>query len=206
MDNELSNILMQVAGLYMKYGIKSVTMDDVSRHLAISKKTLYQFFTDKSDLVEKVIDFAQSCQQKLIMDPVRQKLNAIEELFWVNEKILAFLKEHNPSLEYDLRKYYPRIWQKFQDNKREKMYENILKNIQKGKQEDLYRKDLDEEIITKLYLTRIENITNEGIFSLEEYSSPKFLKEVFIYHIRGIANQNGIDFLESYIKKTNNKK
>jgi TetR/AcrR family transcriptional regulator, cholesterol catabolism regulator len=203
MGDELTKLLSEVAKLYNKYGIKSITMDDVARHLGISKKTLYQHVSDKNELVEKVMDFAHECQHRLMHDDARKELNAIEELFWVNRKINAFLKEHNPSLEYDLRKYYPSLWQKFQETKRKHMYINILNNIIKGKKEGLYREDMNEEIIAKLYLTRIENITNEGIFTIEEYTSPKFFREVFAYHIRGIANEKGAKFLENNIDKLN---
>lgn len=203
MEDELTKILSEVGRLYSKYGIKSVTMEDVARHLGISKKTLYQYVVDKNELVTKTMDFALNCQQELMNDETRLGLNAIEELFWVNRKINRFIKEHNPSMEYDLKKYYPRIHQKFQVAKREGMYASILLNIQKGVKEGLYREDINAEIIAKLYLTRIENITNEGIFSIEEFTSPKLFKEIFTYHIRGMANQKGVNFLELNIDKLN---
>ena len=62
MNEDLKNILLKVRELYMKYGIKSITMDDVASEIGISKKTLYQFVTDKDELVGKFIDHEISLQ------------------------------------------------------------------------------------------------------------------------------------------------
>ncbi len=109
MDEKLKNILLRVYKLYNRFGIKSVTMDDVARELGISKKTLYQCVKDKSELVEKVVFFNTIHHRDLIYKIVAQKHNAIEELLEVNRYMNEMLKEQNPTLDYDLRKYYPEI-------------------------------------------------------------------------------------------------
>ena len=178
-------------------------MDDVARHLGISKKTLYQYVSDKTELVSKVIDFDIKCKQEKFNKTDKKKLNAIEELFMVNRHVNKMLKEQNPSREYDLKKYYPEIYARFHTIKRDRMLESLKANIQKGKKEGQYRAEIDEDIITKLHVFRIENITEAEMFSVEEYTSPRFFKEIFIYHIRGMANEKGIKFLEQNIEKLN---
>lgn len=200
MNEELKHILVKVRELYMRYGIKSITMDDVASVLSISKKTLYKYVNDKDDLVGKVVDQEIEIQQVDSTSIMSSKLNAIEELLMVSKMINHKLKEINPSTEYDLKKYYPHHFQRLVEGRRKRMYYNIAANIQKGKKEGLYREDLNEEVIAKLQVSRIESMMENEIFSIEEFTSPKFFQEIFIYHIRGIANSKGIDFLENKLK------
>lgn len=200
MNEELKQILLKVRDLYMRYGIKSITMDDVASNLGISKKTLYKHVSHKDDLVGKFVDQEINIQQHDASCILDSNLNAIEELLMVSKMINHKLKQINPSTEYDLKKYYPQHFARLLESRRERMYSNIVKNIQKGKKEDLYRKDLNDDIIAKLQVSRVESLVNNEVFSIEEFTSPKFFQEIFIYHIRGIANDKGISFLECKLK------
>jgi len=197
MNEELKKILEKVSELYIKYGIKSVTMDDVASHLSISKKTLYKYVSDKDDLVGKVIDIQIEVLRSEMDCKCNTGLNAIEELLIVSKMINYKMKNMNPGTVYDLKKYYPEHYTRLLNARREKMHSNIINNIRKGKEEGLYRNDLDENIIAKLQISRIENIIDSDFFSVEEFTSDKFFQEIFVYHIRGIANEKGIDFLEN---------
>lgn len=197
MGEGIKRILEKVHCLYAKYGIKSVTMNDVAKELGISKKTLYNCVKDKSDLVEKVLDLEFS-NRAGEMNTVREMgLNAIEELFEVNRLINMMLKRVNPSMEYDLMKYFPDLYDKISKERRQRMLQSMMKNIKKGKKEGLYRSDLDEKIISKLYVTRFENAFHDDAQTINDFTSEEFISEVFIYHIRGIANKTGIQFLEA---------
>jgi len=200
MNEELKKILEKVSELYIKYGIKSVTMDDVASHLSISKKTLYKYVSDKDDLVGKVIDIQIEALRSEMDCKCNNGLNAIEELLIVSKMINYKMKNMNPGTVYDLKKYYPEHYARLLNARREKMHSNIINNIRKGKEEGLYRNDLDENIIAKLQISRIENIIDSDFFSVEEFTSTKFFQEIFVYHIRGIANQMGIDFLENKLQ------
>ena len=201
MNKELENILEKVGELYNKYGIKSVTMDDVARELGMSKKTLYQYIENKNDLVSKVLDyhlFEKNCSFKEISE---KNLNAIEELLEVGVQIIKSIKDYNASTEYDLKKYYPELFKKLHTVRKERMFESIIKNIQKGKKEGLFRDDLDEEIITKMQTSRFLNMSSDEFFDQDEIFKPKYILELFIYHIRGIANKKGIETLEKTLEK-----
>lgn len=201
MNDELKNILEKVQTLYKKYGIKSVTMDDISRELGISKKTLYQYVKDKNELVEMVIDLELETNICLFRSVLKNDLNAIEELFEVHKLVNTLVRNQNASEEYDLKKYYPDIYKKVIKTRRERMYCNVLDNIKKGKTEGLYRENLNEEIIAKSYVMRIENAVDSEIFTPEEKNSVTLFFEMFIYHIRGIANEKGIKVLEEKLKE-----
>ena len=204
MNDELVTILTKVKSLYSKYGIKSVTMDDVSRELGISKKTLYQYVKDKTELVEKIVELEIEKYGCFFEELLSKKLNAIEELFEVQRMVARMLREHNPSQDYDLRKYYPELYAKVLKIRRERMYNNILCNLKKGKADGLYRSELNEEIIAKIQLLRVETTFDTEIFTIEEIISTKVFFEIFIYHIRGIANEKGIEVLEQKLKELEN--
>lgn len=206
MNEELNKILSKVRELYNKYGIKSITMDDVARELGISKKTLYQYVTDKVDLVGKFIDNEISIRQEEICKCFKSGLNAIEELFEISLFMNKMMRDQNPATEYDLKKYYPNHFQKIVTIRRERMYNYILLNLQKGKEEGLYREDMNAEVIAKLYLSRSENIHFDELFTVEEFTSVKLFIELLTYHVRGIATEQGIKVLENKIKQleTNN--
>jgi AcrR family transcriptional regulator len=189
----------------MKYGIKSITMDDVARELSISKKTLYQYITDKDDLVGKFIENEIELRFEEICKCFKIGFNAIEELFEISFFMNRMMKDQNPTTEYDLKKYYPHHYQKTVKARREGMYKYVLQNLKKGKEEGLYREDMDVEIIAKLYMSRSENNHFNELFTNEEFTSIKLFIEILTYHIRGIATKKGIIVLEKKIKELETK-
>jgi len=203
---ELNELLKQVSILYKKYGIKSVTMDDVAKELGISKKTLYQYVTDKTTLVEKVVSEIILCEKKNFNKLAIPESNAIEELIFVNKKLQHLLKNINASFDYDLKKYYPALYKKVHSQKIENMYNSVKKNLDKGVEEGLYRNDLNTEYISRYYVSRIENTINIEILNNLNIPISKFFYEIFIYHIRGVSNDKGIAFLESHIDEIKNDK
>lgn len=201
MNDELKNILQKVRELYMKYGIKGITMDDVARDLGISKKTLYQYVTDKDDLVGKFIDNEILMRQSEICKCFGIGYNAIEELFEISIFMNKMMKDQNPATEHDLKKYYPVHYQKTVKARREGIYEYILLNLKKGIKEGLYREEMNKEIIAKLYLSRVEDSHIIELFTKEEFASLRLFVEILTYHVRGIATEKGIIILENKIKE-----
>ena len=197
MDEKLKNLLLRVYKLYNKFGIKSVTMDDVARELGISKKTLYQYVKDKSELVDKAISFNTLNHREIIYGIVKEKHNAIEELLEVNRYMNKMMKEQNPTLDYDLSKYYPDIYTHLMEESRSRMYESIKQNLIKGQKEGLYRKDMDVDIISRLHMTRLEHKYSSDSFTITELNSEKIINEIFVYHLHGIASQKGLAILHN---------
>ncbi|MEI7490087.1 MAG: TetR/AcrR family transcriptional regulator [Bacteroidota bacterium] len=194
MSDKVQSILGQVSRLYHRYGIKSVTMDDVASHLCISKKTLYEYFEDKKDLVSQVLLTEHSGNCKLFDEILNLKLNAIEELFEIYKSIKKMIQDYNPSMDYDIRKYYPDLFMKIREVRRRSMFENTLKNMNKGKKDGLYRKDLNAEVIARLHLFRIESLVDNDLFSADELNSFEIFHELFIYHLHGIMSNKGREF------------
>ena len=204
MKDRRIEIAEKVCKLYRNYGIKSVTMDDVAHHLGISKKTLYEYFSDKRDLVIAVM---RSISQNKTVDfsvPQEQNVNAIEELFYYYNVQVKMIRDHKPSFIYDLKKYYPDLYEKFQKDKKQRIHNSVQNNLIKGKKEGLFRNDLNEDVIARLNLMRIEVIMNSGTFSLEEMVSPDLFSEIFRYHVYGIVSDKGRELFEKELHKLNN--
>ena len=188
-------MLTRVFKLYNKFGIKSVTMDDVSRELGISKKTLYQYVKDKAELVEKVVTLNTLQHRETIYNIVKENYNAIEELLAVNKYMNEMMKEQNPTLDYDLRKYYPELHSRLLRDSRQRMYDSIKQNLEKGQKEGLYRMDMDINIICRLHMTRLEYKYTSDSFTITELGSEKIMDEIFKYHLHGIASEKGLKVL-----------
>jgi hypothetical protein len=179
-------------------------MDDVARELGISKKTLYQFVTDKDDLVGKFIDNEMALRQEEICKCFGKGFNSIEELFEISIFMNKLIRDQNPTTEYDLKKYYPQHYQKTVKARREGIYSYILLNLKKGIKEGLYRKEMNKDVIAKLYLWRSDNTNLNDLFTVQEFGSIKLFVELLSYHIRGIATEKGILVLEKKVKELEN--
>jgi AcrR family transcriptional regulator len=196
MNEELKTILGKVRALYRKYGIRSVTMDDVAHELGISKKTLYQYVHDKDDLVNQVIDMEIRERKSRMETSCADICNAIEQLFEIGRCISFMLKDYSPVSEYDLRKYYPDLYIKVRDLRRSHIMHFIQSNLIKGKEEGIYREDLNVDIISRLSVANIDSMIDSEVISITEFIEPRFYHEYFVYHIRGISNGKGIEILE----------
>lgn len=201
------NILRKTEALFFKYGIKSVNMDDIARELAISKKTLYQFFENKTDILKQLVErHVERDTVALHLNRLNAK-NALEELLsFARHALQEISKFSSPTIIFDLQKYYPEIWQNFQDFQDKTLYLQVKENVQRGMKEGLYREDLDADIIAKLYVTKTFCVIDEDIFPTKQYDKVKLFKQYFYYHIRGIATAKGIKLLEKYLSETSNEK
>jgi TetR/AcrR family transcriptional regulator, cholesterol catabolism regulator len=197
----MEQILEKVGKLYSCYGIKSVTMDDVAKHLCISKKTLYEHFKDKEDLVRAILFLEHNIHVRISGEISTKNLNAIEELMDVYRLIHKKFNAYNPSMEYDIRKYYPDLYKSIRDTRRKTMFDSFLKNLKKGKKEGLFRKEINAGIIARLHVFLFENLYDNDLFTLEELTTLNFFQELFIYHLHGILSNKGLLFLQKNSKK-----
>lgn len=202
MDNEQAveqerQIMDRVEQMFLTYGIKSITMDDISRDLGISKKTLYLYVSNKKDLVNKSMENRLEQDKEILTSIIDQSSNAIEEMFMIADYIRQHIRNMNPSVLYDLQKYYPQSWQLYIDYKNNFVYSIIYNNIKNGIEQGLYRNDFNIDIITKIYNTRMQTLIDPQIFPPSEYGLLEVHSEILHYHLRGIASQKGLSYLET---------
>ncbi len=195
MSEEQKKLVEKVSVLYFTYGIKSVTMDDVAKHLGISKKTLYAIVKDKDQLVNLVVDSQIEMHKQQDIALKNRKIGALEEMLVVFELVSELLRNMNPSYQYDMNKYYPELSSKFISFKENQLCKNIKENLIKGKKEGIYRQEINEEIIAQMNSERNLSMfrNNENMQSWITHDS---FQEIFLYHIHAILSDKGRQLLK----------
>jgi len=196
------HIIEQARSLFMRCGLRSVTMDDVSRELGISKKTLYQHVIDKPDLVRKTVEKEIESDQKAIEEILIKNLNAIDELIEISHLVAEKFKYLHPSIMYDMQKYYPDSWSLLENYRSRFIVKVILENILKGQKQGYFRTHFKPEVIARLYASKVQLITDIQLFPTSEFDQADVYKESLNYHIHGISNEKGINYLTKKINKT----
>lgn len=187
--------------LFLRYGVKSVTMDDIARELGMSKKTLYVYFKDKKDLIMKVVSGYLDYHRAQMDAIFAKKLNAIDELFEIYAKNKSELGEMKAMVLFELRKYYPEAWKKYENFKRSYIPSCVEENLNRGKKEGLYRNNLNSRIIAIAYTNLVNLIFESDQFGEKEFDFKTLYLELFYYHIRGIASEKGNEYIDMQMKK-----
>jgi len=205
MENLKSDILNTAATLFKKCGLRSVSIDDVCKELHISKKTFYNYFKQKEELIEKVLhNFHEQNKAKHSWHNEYEK-NSIDLLMEFDKKIKFNTEENekNISMLFDLEKYYPKIYQQHLDMMREIQYEAMKKFIQRGLDEGIFRQDLDIDM-TALFIA--SQFGSFRTFIREKNKKRKDLLQMFYFFrdmmIRILTNEKGMDYyLRNYYNR-----
>lgn len=186
---------------FMRYGIRSVSMDDIARDLGMSKKTLYEHFRTKQGLVETIAVRFIEVDKREIEQISRQSENALDEIVQVARYVIQTLRKVPEIALYDMKKYYHGCWSHFDRFHKEFIYNTIHANIERGKEEGLYRADADAEILAKLYVGKSMLITDQDMFPMYQYPKADLFRQLILYHIHGLASEKGLKQLEKYFEK-----
>ncbi|MHA4843325.1 TetR/AcrR family transcriptional regulator [Flavitalea antarctica] len=191
--------------LFNKYGIRSVTMDEIASQLGMSKKTIYQYFSDKDELVdaviEDVIEFSRSCCEK---DRVEAP-NAIAEVFLAIDMVNKIFKNMNPGIMFDLERYHPKTFKRFLDHKDQYLYHTIKLNLERGVSEGLYRPEMNIEIVARFRLEAMMVVFNQEAFRDTHSSLVQLHREVLMQFLFGSATLKGYKQITKYIEERTKK-
>jgi len=200
MEEREDQILSKAVDVFLKYGIKSVNMDDMSRHLGISKKTLYKYVKDKHDLVERALNFHSKREDCLIKEICNKDENAIDQAFAIMEMVMDMLSNVHPSIIFDMEKYHPGVFGRMMAEKQTSIYECMSQNMKRGKKQGLYRSDLNEDMVARIYIAATRGIFDPMLFPGNTADYKAIYNELFRYHIRGIAGDKGREYLAEKVK------
>jgi len=196
MDQNLIDVLERVRELFYKYGVRSVSIDDICRDIGISKKKMYQYVRSKNELVEKLLELERE-NFEIIFDTYNfEGVNAIDILLTVSKEVGEHFRDVSPSMTFDLEKYYPEIYHKHVDERIEFIFDKIKINIEKGINQGMYRNDLSIELVARLYIRRLIDLHNPEFFPADKFSFQTLFDVMFDTFIRGIANEQGISYYE----------
>lgn len=194
-DEKKIKILEGAGKLILKYGIKSMTMDDIARELGISKKTIYQYVTDKNDLIKQVIELDMQMDHKSICDIMLRKLNAIDESFEIFKNIVQHIGDVSPNILYELKKYHPEAYHMHKEFMWTFSKKCVEENITKGIAEGLYRENINTHLIATNYILMMMNIFENSDAYGKNVHPIEIYKELFQYHINAIASNKGRKYL-----------
>jgi AcrR family transcriptional regulator len=192
--------------LFLKFGFKSITMDDIVRELGISKKTLYQYFSDKNELVLKCIERHLQEEKNSCQELGNKKLNPVAFLIQITESLSDKKKQINQSILFDLKKYFKEGWELLNEYRITFIYNQMMENLQKGKDEGYYKADINENLIAKFYIHMIEFMVNPDNDHDSQLSIKDIHFEMMKYHIRGICTEKGIKIFNKYLEKLDTQK
>lgn len=184
--------------LFRRYGVKSITMDEIAAQLGVSKKTIYQYFSDKDELVEVIvkqtIDFAQqTCENNR-----NNSKDSIDELFQAMDFVQQIFSGMNPAMMYDLEKFHPQSYRIFLDYKNKFLFDIIKSNLKRGITEELYRSDINIDIIAKFRLEAMMIAFNQDVYPASKFNLVDLHTTIIEHFLFGVASLKGYKLIMKY--------
>lgn len=196
-----TKIIHTATDLFLKLGVRSITMDDIANEMGISKKTIYEHFENKTELIKQcTFSFAESITEDINAVCALNK-NPIDEMFEIKNVVLNKLKRVQFSPQFQLQKYYPKINEAVQKMQFEQIITCTINNLKRGISDGFYRKDINPELIARFYFNGITGIRNKEIFPQQDFPASYISNEFLEFYLRGIATSEGISLLHNFIKE-----
>ena len=197
MDKE---IVASASYLFLQYGYKAVTMDDIAEHLSISKKTIYHYFDDKTSLVRSAVF--------LVFEQVKDKIisiqssieNPIKALYEIKKIAVEVLGKKDKSPQYQLQKYYPAIYAEIRKKELSALGDTFKMSLRKGIETGLFRTSIDTEFITRIYFNGFRGLRDIELFPPKDTDIDLIIGKYIDYHLRAIVTPKGLNYLEEYNK------
>ncbi len=201
MQNEVTNRILEGSQeLFFRYGIKSITMDDIARHLGMSKKTIYQSYSDKSAIVDELLMKSLRADRENFDQIKERSDNVVTELCSCMDCITDIFSRVNPVLFSDLQKYHPVSWKKFTDFKQEYIFENIKDSLERGKKEGLIRKNINSDILATIRVEMIEISMNQMLFPPNKFNLVEVQRTLHEHFMFGVFTLKGHELYNKYHK------
>lgn len=194
-------ILEKSRELFLRFGIRSVSMDDIASQLGISKKTVYQYYSDKNGLVDVVFSAIMENNRSNCEACRKAGENAIDEVFRSFDMVKEMLASMHPSVLFELQKYHPATFRKFLQFKNEYLYRITHENLGRGIEENLYRPEIDKEILARYRLYSILLSFDSDVFSSNKTDLVYIEQQLLEHFLHGIATAKGQKLIQKYIKQ-----
>ncbi len=191
-------ILVKAEELFMQYGIRSVSMDDIANNLGMSKKTVYQYYADKDELVDAVVDGHINDIQHDCVQCREEAKDAVHEIFITMERIMEEFSNMNPMVLYDLEKFHFKSYQRFRDHKDKFLAQMIRNNIEWGIRDELYRPEMNIDVMCKFRLESMMIPFNVAIFPPGKYNLALLSEEIIQHFVYGMATIKGHKLIQKY--------
>ncbi len=198
MENTEDYILMEAEKLFMKFGIKSVTMDDIAKQISMSKKTIYTYYKDKDDLVYRLISKMLQKDECQMTQRTKEASNAIEEVFFCMDFLKEMLAGINPTMFYDLQKYHSNAHQLMLNFHHTYVYNTVKNGLERGILENIFREDLNTEILATLRVSQINWSIECDLIRSGKHSLYDVILETTIHFLFGVSTLSGHVLINKY--------
>ena len=195
-------IIEGAAQLFFAYGIRNVSMDDIAKHIGMSKKTIYQYFTDKDDLVHQFMEVGVNEQMCEMREVAESSENVVEELHKAMLKTRDMFHQINPLMLFELKKYHPKAWEIFNQCKDGEMKAHLIDTLRKGIKEGVFRSDIDVEVLAKMRVEQSQLIFDPKIFPPTQFNVAEVSVQLFEHFVYGIITLKGLNLLNQYKRQT----
>ena len=203
MENK-EQIAQAAEDLFMAYGVRSVTMDDISRKISISKKTIYQYYRDKDEIVCLVAKRVLSKEKEKMLAIKEAAEDAIHEIFLLSQYLRKHIQHVNPSILFDLQKYHQNAWKIYLSFKENVFINELKSTLHRGISEGYFREDIDIEILAQLRLMEIQMAGDQDIFPQDKFDFKKVIIQLFEHFMHGVLTEKGRKKLAQYSEKVEN--
>lgn len=191
-------ILAKAFEMFLKRGIRSVSMDDIAQEMGISKKTIYKWYENKDAIVFAAIENYLKATEDQCNCFAGKSANAIDELFQTMDMLRQMFGGIHPSVIFDIQKFHPSSWQLIENHKSRFLLERIIDNMNRGIREKLYRTDLDIDVISRLRLGQIGIVFNSDFFPAEKFDQQRVQLACLEHYMLGIATLKGHKLINKY--------
>jgi AcrR family transcriptional regulator len=196
-----NRIIEEAANLFRTYGIKTVTMDLLASNLGISKRTIYEVFSDKDELLTGVVKWMYEKQKETMAKILEESENVIIANFRMIDVMRDHFQNMSPAFQLDIKKYHHSVLSETQDKGDLQDYRNGMQIVARGIKEGVFRKDIKIELVNKCIFELIRISADYEIFPLDKYSRNDIIKNVYINYLKGIATEKGLEIINGLEKK-----
>jgi AcrR family transcriptional regulator len=191
-------ILEEAAVMFRTYGIRAVTMDLLARHMGISKRTIYEVFTDKDELLKGVLKWMTDMQKDLINKTLAESDNVIEAIFRILDIMTEHLRKMSPAFRLDIKRYHNDMVNKLKEDGEIPYYKENKEIILQGIKQGLFRENIDIEITDRCMQEVVRMTNNNNDSTTDDFTNEKVIRDFYINYMRGISTQKGLDLINHY--------
>ncbi len=194
-------ILSYAYDIFLQRGVRSITIDQIARDLGISKKTVYLHFDKKADIVHDVCQIFVEEDQKCCEEISQTAIDAVDELVRLIRRMINIFQKISPQIIYEIRKYYPDAWNVIEKEISVFFLDKVIKNLERGIQEEYYRPEIDVDIVSRMRIGSIQMGFDPVSFPPDQYNYGKVQVQLFEVYMYGIVADKGRELLEKYMNQ-----
>lgn len=187
--------------LFIREGLRAVSIDDIVRNCSLSKKELYENFGNKEGVIREVFRYDLDVTERLFETAQATSDHAIGEMVQVHQHFMKRLSNVSPVLFFDLRKYYVEIEQEHFNGKMAMSKQFVLNNMERGIKENIYRRDIDKEVVSTLWVSKMEIVREQKLFPLHKFDIQRLIHQFTELHLRSIVNPKGLEIINQFYQK-----